>query len=34
MIELPLAELTNGGQNPRFGVWGTTSQARKSGNRK
>jgi hypothetical protein len=34
VIELPLAELTNGGMNPRFGVWGTTSQARASGDGK
>ena len=30
VVELPLAELTENGHNPKFGVWGTTSQARKS----
>ena len=30
VVELPLAELTDKGHNPKFGVWGTTSQARKS----
>jgi hypothetical protein len=28
VVELPLAELTAKGHNPKFGVWGTTSQAR------
>ena len=31
VIELPTAMLTDGGRHPRFGVWGTTSRARKSG---
>ena len=30
VVELPLAELTSNGNHPKFGVWGTTSQARKS----
>ena len=30
VVELPTAMLTNGGANPRFGVWGTTSNARKN----
>jgi hypothetical protein len=30
VVELPLAELTENGHKPKFGVWGTTSQARKS----
>jgi len=34
VIELPLAQLTNGGSNPKFGVWGTTSRARNPGNGK
>lgn len=29
VVELPLAELTAGGTRPKFGVWGTTSVARK-----
>jgi hypothetical protein len=32
VVELPLAELTENGARPKFGVWGTTSQARKSAN--
>lgn len=28
VVELPLAQLTDGGRRPRFGVWGTTSRAR------
>jgi hypothetical protein len=30
VVELPLAELTENGLHPKFGVWGTTSQSRKS----
>ncbi len=30
VVELPTAMLTNNGVNPRFGVWGTTSNARKN----
>jgi len=30
VVELPLAELTENGHKPKFGVWGTTSQSRKS----
>jgi hypothetical protein len=30
VVELPLAELTANGAHPKFGVWGTTSRARKS----
>ncbi|WP_411280961.1 DUF4331 family protein [Gemmatimonas sp.] len=30
VVELPLAEITANGANPRFGVWGTTSNARKN----
>ena len=30
VVELPTAMLTNNGANPRFGVWGTTSNARKN----
>jgi len=30
VVELPLAELTSNGNHPKFGVWGTTSQSRKS----
>jgi len=30
VVELPLAELTENGLHPKFGVWGTTSRARKS----
>ncbi len=29
VVELPLAELTANGTKPKFGVWGTTSRARK-----
>jgi hypothetical protein len=29
VVELPLAELTANGARPKFGVWGTTSRARK-----
>jgi hypothetical protein len=29
VVELPLAELTANGMQPKFGVWGTTSRARK-----
>ena len=29
VVELPLAELTANGAKPKFGVWGTTSRARK-----
>src|SRR6476661_2005813 len=28
VVELPIAELTDNGAHPRFGVWGTTSKAR------
>ena len=28
VVELPLAELTDAGAHPKFGVWGTTSRAR------
>jgi hypothetical protein len=28
VVELPLAELTENGHKPKFGVWGTTSRAR------
>jgi hypothetical protein len=30
VVELPATMLTNNGSNPRFGVWGTTSNARKN----
>jgi len=30
VVELPLAELTENGHKPKFGVWGTTSRARTS----
>ena len=30
VVELPLAELTENGLHPKFGVWGTTSMSRKS----
>jgi hypothetical protein len=30
VVELPIAELTDNGQHPRFGVWGTTSRSRKA----
>lgn len=30
VVELPIAELTEQGRRPRFGVWGTTSLARRS----
>jgi hypothetical protein len=30
VAELPLSELTDNGAHPKFGVWGTTSQARKT----
>lgn len=30
VVELPLADLTENGHNPKFGVWGTTSRARTS----
>jgi hypothetical protein len=33
VVELPLAELTSNGDRPKFGVWGTTSQSRKSARR-
>jgi hypothetical protein len=33
VIELPASMLTDGGAHPRFGVWGTTSRARKPGAR-
>ena len=33
VIELPTVMLTDGGAHPRFGVWGTTSRAQKSGGR-
>ena len=29
VVELPIAELTANGAKPKFGVWGTTSRARK-----
>jgi hypothetical protein len=29
VVELPIAELTANGTKPKFGVWGTTSRARK-----
>ena len=29
VVELPIAAVTDGGQHPRFGVWGTTSLARR-----
>ena len=28
VVEVPLAELTDNGQKPKFGLWGTTSRAR------
>jgi len=31
VVELPTAMLTDNGAHPRFGVWGTTSRARKGG---
>ncbi len=30
VVELPVAELTENGLHPKFGVWGTTSMSRKS----
>jgi len=30
VVELPLAQLTDNGHKPKFGVWGTTSRARTS----
>ena len=33
VIELPLAELTDNGRRPKFGVWGTTSRPRGSAGR-
>ena len=30
VVELPLADLTNNGHNPKFGVWGTTSYVHKT----
>jgi Domain of unknown function (DUF4331) len=31
VIELPIADITDHGSHPRFGVWGTTSRARGAG---
>jgi hypothetical protein len=31
VVELPVAELTENGAHPKFGVWGTTSMARTGG---
>jgi hypothetical protein len=31
VVELPLSQLTDDGVHPRFGVWGTTSRARRAG---
>jgi hypothetical protein len=33
VVELPLRELTANGAQPKFGVWGTTSQARQTASR-
>ena len=30
VVELPVSELTDNGHHPKFGVWATTSQSRKS----